>query len=282
MKISLLLPMLFHIGGIAPAQLPNAKTETVRIAGNCDLCKQTIETAGTWKGEAMLSWNADTHLAEVTYDSVATTADEVMKRVAYAGYDNEHYLAPAEAYAALENCCQYERAPQAAALPTSNPVATDVHGTSHAGHQSPATDQESPIERVLPSYFKLKDALIAGNAKGVPAVATALAKQLGELSIPEAKQTATHAAAVAKATALNDQRSKFALLSESLYNLMKTNVPSSTVYYQHCPMYNKGKGANWLSREKAIRNPYYGEQMLTCGSVVETLGGKGVEAHSHE
>jgi len=282
MKITLLLPMLFHIGGITPAQLPNAKTETVRIAGNCGICKQTIEAAGTKKGEATLSWNADTHLAELTYDSAATTADDVLKRVAYAGYDNARYLAPAEAYAALETCCQYERAQQAAVLTAGNKPATDGHGTSHAGHQSPAAGQESSIESVLPPYFKLKDALIAGNAKGVPATATELSKQLGGLSAPEAKQAATHAAAVAKATTLEDQRVRFAVLSESLYRLTKAKAPSSTVYYQHCPMYNKGKGANWLSKEKAIRNPYYGDQMLTCGSVVETLGGSDAEAHSHE
>lgn len=160
--------------------------------------------------------------------------------------------------------------------------ATDGHGTSHAGHQSPATEQESSIESVLPSYFELKDALVAGNAKGVPAAATELSTQLGELSAPEAKQAATQAAAVAKAKTLKDQRAQFAVLSESLYRLTKASEPSSTVYYQHCPMYNKGKGANWLSQEKAIRNPYYGEQMLTCGSVVETLGGTGAKARSHK
>jgi hypothetical protein len=32
-------------------------------------------------------------------------------------------------------------------------------------------------------------------------------------------------------------------------------------------MYNDGKGAVWISEAKAIKNPYYGSQMLTCGSV---------------
>ncbi|HNK84737.1 MAG TPA: mercury transporter, partial [Flavobacteriales bacterium] len=42
------------------------------------------------------------------------------------------------------------------------------------------------------------------------------------------------------------------------------------IYLDHCPMYNGG--ADWLSREKAIKNPYYGSSMLTCGSVKETIG----------
>jgi hypothetical protein len=36
-------------------------------------------------------------------------------------------------------------------------------------------------------------------------------------------------------------------------------------------MYNNGKGADWLSKEKEIKNPYYGSQMLNCGSVEETI-----------
>jgi hypothetical protein len=44
-----------------------------------------------------------------------------------------------------------------------------------------------------------------------------------------------------------------------------------TVYYQFCPMMNDGNGAYWLSETRDIRNPYYGESMLTCGETVETL-----------
>jgi hypothetical protein len=36
-------------------------------------------------------------------------------------------------------------------------------------------------------------------------------------------------------------------------------------------MANSGKGANWLSKENAIKNPYYGSSMLTCGKTVEII-----------
>jgi len=36
-------------------------------------------------------------------------------------------------------------------------------------------------------------------------------------------------------------------------------------------MANNNKGAKWLSVEAEIRNPYYGDAMLSCGSVVEVL-----------
>ena len=67
------------------------------------------------------------------------------------------------------------------------------------------------------------------------------------------------------------QRSAFAALSEGIYTLAKVSKQDTPVYYQHCPMYNGGKGANWLSKENEVKNPYYGSQMLTCGSTVETI-----------
>ena len=60
-------------------------------------------------------------------------------------------------------------------------------------------------------------------------------------------------------------------LSKNIYELIKVSKSAGTVYYQFCPMANDGKGANWLSKESAIKNPYYGSQMLTCGKTVETI-----------
>ena len=60
-------------------------------------------------------------------------------------------------------------------------------------------------------------------------------------------------------------------LSKNMYELIKVAKPAETVYYQFCPMANDGKGANWLSKENGIKNPYYGSQMLTCGKTVETI-----------
>ena len=67
------------------------------------------------------------------------------------------------------------------------------------------------------------------------------------------------------------QRGHFMSLSKNMYELIKAAKPAETIYYQFCPMANDGKGANWLSKESAIKNPYYGSQMLSCGSTVETI-----------
>ncbi|HHL52195.1 MAG TPA: DUF3347 domain-containing protein, partial [Flammeovirgaceae bacterium] len=54
-------------------------------------------------------------------------------------------------------------------------------------------------------------------------------------------------------------------------SLKMFQVEGLNIYYQFCPMARDGAGANWLSRDKDIRNPYFGEAMLTCGETKETL-----------
>ena len=45
----------------------------------------------------------------------------------------------------------------------------------------------------------------------------------------------------------------------------------NTIYIQHCPMADNNKGADWLSLNKAIKNPYFGDKMLHCGSVIKVV-----------
>jgi len=54
-----------------------------------------------------------------------------------------------------------------------------------------------------------------------------------------------------------------------MVKLAKAAPREAAIYLDHCPMY-KG-GSDWLSREKEIKNPFYGSMMLSCGSVQETI-----------
>lgn len=70
---------------------------------------------------------------------------------------------------------------------------------------------------------------------------------------------------------LVEQRKQFGFLSQALINTLTAFGVTDTLYVQHCPMAFDGAGANWLSEEAAIRNPYYGDAMLRCGTTVDTL-----------
>jgi copper chaperone CopZ len=91
------------------AQLKNNKTEIVKIFGNCSMCKKNIETAGNKKNEATVVWNKETKMATISFDTEKTNQDEILKRIALAGYDSDTYKAKSEDYDKLTRCCQYIR-----------------------------------------------------------------------------------------------------------------------------------------------------------------------------
>ena len=77
-----------------------------------------------------------------------------------------------------------------------------------------------------------------------------------------------HAEHIAKSE-MEHQREHFSGMSNDVYDLVKAFGAGMTLYHDHCPMANENKGAMWLSESKEIRNPYYGDKMMTCGSVEE-------------
>lgn len=91
------------------AQVKNAKTETVKIYGNCGMCKKTIGKAGNIDGVAKVDWDKDTKMATISYNSTKTNLDEILKRIADAGYDSDAYTAKDNVYNNLHECCKYER-----------------------------------------------------------------------------------------------------------------------------------------------------------------------------
>ena len=71
---------------------------------------------------------------------------------------------------------------------------------------------------------------------------------------------------------IENQRIHFVELNQNFVPIIKTiEGLQQQVYIQKCPMANNNKGAFWMSADKEISNPYYGEQMLTCGSVIDSV-----------
>ena len=257
-------------------QIKNAKTITVKIDGNCEMCEKTIENAANQKKAASLDWNKDTKQAIISYDDSKTNPDEILKRVALAGYDNEKFLAPDDAYAGLPECCKYDR----------NRKKSEIEKTVIATTTTTAVEQNvvaNPFKAVFDSYFELKNALVKTDSKTANVKAVDLSSQLNKVDMSKLenaqhevwmkvyKDLIAESELIATAKNIEDQRIQFMNMSESIYNLLKVAKLATPVYYQHCPMYNDGKGANWLSMENAVKNPYYGSQMLNCGKTVETI-----------
>lgn len=87
-----------------------AQTDTTfTVSGNCDMCKNTIETALDAKGIKKASWNTETKLLSVTYNPSKINTKEIMQLIATAGYDTPLIKADSSAYSKLHSCCKYER-----------------------------------------------------------------------------------------------------------------------------------------------------------------------------
>ena len=70
---------------------------------------------------------------------------------------------------------------------------------------------------------------------------------------------------------ITHQREHLETLSKDVYDIVKTFGTTKTIYKIFCPMYNNNKGAYWLNDSKEVKNPYFGEKMLTCGEIQEEI-----------
>jgi Cu(I)/Ag(I) efflux system membrane fusion protein len=89
-----------------------------------------------------------------------------------------------------------------------------------------------------------------------------------------------------KETAIEKLRHLFAQLSQALISLLQAYDDSgrNRVYLFYCPMAEENQGAYWMAPHPAVMNPYFGQTMLKCGKVVDSLPfgqKKYSQGHSH-
>lgn len=110
-----------------------------------------------------------------------------------------------------------------------------------------------------------KNALIVSQ----PVKAKDAARQVDNKASENMKEIIVGARHIQETDELDFLCMHFELISDSIYKLVKELDMSKPVYRhrQHCPMADQDRGANWLSKEEAIVNPYFGESMLGCGEV---------------
>jgi hypothetical protein len=85
------------------------KDETIKVWGNCGMCKTTIEKAAAKAGASSANWNEESKELKVTYAVNKTSSEKIQKEIAKSGYDTQGFTAPDKAYDKLHGCCKYER-----------------------------------------------------------------------------------------------------------------------------------------------------------------------------
>ena len=139
---------------------------------------------------------------------------------------------------------------------------------------------KSNIDKITTSYIGVKDALVGSNptlakSRAAELLAALTAQPVKGLQAKQAKTLNTYLAKlkydsrhIGETTLLDHQREHFESLSKNMYAMLSAlNMNSTTIYQQYCPM----KKAYWLSESTEVRNPYYGDDMLECGTVKATL-----------
>lgn len=165
----------------------------------------------------------------------------------------------------------------AAPAKTDSTAHTDHTGHNHAAEQ-PATQRttagaqikDDMLNAVYQQYASLTTALVESDAAKAKIAANAI--EAGAKELKGAEAIATAAAKITAAKDIDAQRTAYSDLSNNLITLLKkSGMNSGELYVDFCPMAMNDKGAYWISNDKAIKNPYFGASMLTCGEVKETL-----------
>jgi hypothetical protein len=130
-----------------------------------------------------------------------------------------------------------------------------------------ASFSDEMTEKVFRNYQRIRTALVNSDADGVQTAAGNLAEIFSE----EREDMKSTALAMADAGDIEKQRELFSEFTMKAEPLFKESISEGSIYKQFCPMAFEGKGGYWISNVAEIRNPYYGEKMLKCGKVTETI-----------
>lgn len=89
--------------------MTSTKTESIKVWGNCNMCKTRIEKAAKVDGVSKVSWDTKTKMLTLVYDPSKITSDNIQMKIAAVGHDTEKFRAEDKAYTKLDDCCKYDR-----------------------------------------------------------------------------------------------------------------------------------------------------------------------------
>ena len=162
-------------------------------------------------------------------------------------------------------------------------------GADHTMHL-PDYTESTPMEfkqqlvMVSDAYLLLKDAFVSTDNELAVTTAQQVMDALSKVDMSLVKGDAhlywmeqlealqPHGKKMTELTDVEEQRKQFDFFSQALIKSIKVfGIPEDTLYVQHCPMANNNEGADWISKEKQIQNPYFGDKMMKCGVVKTTI-----------
>ncbi|XCF07852.1 efflux RND transporter periplasmic adaptor subunit [Tamlana crocina] len=142
---------------------------------------------------------------------------------------------------------------------------------------------QEQLKKVYNDYINLKDALVEEDSKSSSQYASSLLSNLSRVDMKLLKAEAhnhwmslideieSSTTSIARSQDIKTQRNHFKHLSSHLIKAVQIFGVNEKVFVEFCPMADNNKGAYWLSKEEQIQNPYFGPNMLSCGSVINEI-----------
>ena len=173
--------------------------------------------------------------------------------------------------------------------PKESPVAVMKHSEAF----------NAQIDKVIENYLGMKDAFVIADTATVKLKAVGFIDALDNIDMNELEKDTALIVEIVQATLrdlkantesilnqndLTEMRRDFSSLTAMMYPTFFTavNYEGKKLYFQHCPMaFEGGVGANWISGESEVVNPYLGTNhpkykgtMLHCGEVKDSIENK--------
>lgn len=130
--------------------------------------------------------------------------------------------------------------------------------------------KDDKVNAVYQHYVHLTTALTNNDAAEAKVAANAI--EAGAKEIQGAEAVVANSSKIVNAANIEDQRASYSKLSNDFIALVKkAGLEGGELYVDYCPMALNDKGGYWLSANKEIKNPYFGDKMMTCGEIKETI-----------
>ena len=288
--VSSVIALSITLSGCISNKIKNSVTQTAQVSGNCGMCKQNIEKAGTEVKISKVEWSAENQLATITYNPQKTTKSKILRKIADAGYSNELFKADETTYNNLPICCQYSKKQRESA--PDEVVEEKAHDHDSHDHneiymaKSTEIDQmeKTGLEWLYEGSYKLTQSLTLGDQIKAADYAGSIYRGIDAVEDSTINEKAiktwrlfklviqTDASGIANSKDLADQRKYLTRLSQNVYALMKLHKPTSSSYLFTCAFSGgmPNSAYDWISKNENDKTNPYGFKDL-CGVVKDKV-----------
>lgn len=154
-------------------------------------------------------------------------------------------------------------------LPQNEQTETTAEKTRYEAAPASVEFNDPKIADIYKAYIDLKTQLVNSDMATTAKAAEELLTAMSNYGVEE--ETFLAGQYIVESQSLEGQREGFERITAALEPMLLENIKGGTVYKQYCPMAFNNKGAYWLSNSQEIYNPYFGDVMLRCGRVSDSL-----------